>query len=252
MGQHTFAIGDVHGRADLLELLLTAIGRLATNGQFTHRIVFLGDIIDRGPDSAAAMAAVVRTLKELPESRLILGNHDWFPIRILDELAGEQREMALEHWICKMGGYATLTSYGCDPETFEASDLERCFPSEHLDVFRSAERYVELPSHLLVHAGIAPGIPLEAQTAYDLMWIKEPFLSSAGSFGKTVVHGHTVTESLYCEVTDHRIAVDTGAYASGRLSAAWIDADSKITLLHAEADGKVTVGVQPVRLRAAA
>ncbi len=252
MGQHTFAIGDVHGRADLLELLLTAIGRLAAEGHFTYRVVFLGDIIDRGPNSAAAMAAVVRTLEALPGSRLILGNHDWFPIRILDELAGAQREMALRHWVYKMGGYATLVSYGFEPETFGVRDLEQRFPVKHLEVLRDAERFVELPDHLLVHAGLAPGVPLEGQTAYDLMWIRDPFLSFAGSFGKTVIHGHTVTDSGLCEVTENRIAIDTGAYSSGRLSAAWIDPDSDITLLHAEADGKVTVGVQPVQLRAAA
>lgn len=95
MELHTFAIGDVHGRADLLEQLLATIRNLAAEDRFSYRVVFLGDIIDRGPDSAAAMSAVIRTLEDLPESRLILGNHDWFPIRILHELVGPHREIGL-------------------------------------------------------------------------------------------------------------------------------------------------------------
>lgn len=151
-----------------------------------------------------------------------------------------------------MGGDATLVSYGFDPESFGVHDLEKHFPSAHLNAFRRAERYVELPNHLLVHAGLNPGVPLEEQTAHDLMWIRNRFLTHTGSFGKTVVHGHTITASTRCEVMDNRIALDTGAYSSGRLSAAWIAADQTVSFLCTEVDGTVSVGVQPIRLLEAA
>ena len=101
-------------------------------------------------------------------------------------------------------------------------------------MLRGACRYVELPGHVLVHAGIAPGVPLAEQTAYDLMWIREPFLSHGGPFGKTVVHGHSVTTSGRCEVFANRIGIDTGAYESGRLSAVHIEPSGSISFLGTE------------------
>lgn len=217
--EHTFAIGDIHGRADLLGTLLHAIDERARDQQIEYSVVFLGDVIDRGPASRDAMKLVAETLAKSSSSRLILGNHDWFPIRILDELVGDHQHMALEHWIWRLGGDATLASYGFDPEAFSVDDLRRYFPSDHLDMLRAATSFVDLPHHILVHAGIAPGIPIAEQTRQDLMWIREPFLSYEGNFGKNVVHGHTPTTSQMCEVKSNRIAIDTGAYATDRLSA---------------------------------
>ncbi len=245
----TFAIGDIHGRADLLEIMLTAIASVALEEKARHRIVFLGDLIDRGPSSYDAVELVKHTVSSVPGSVLILGNHDWFPIRILDELEGDHREMALDHWVWKLGGDTTLRSYGFDPDLFSVEDLQSRFPADHLDLFRNAAAYVELEKHILVHAGLMPGVPLPSQSRRDLMWMREPFLSSGYEFEKTVVHGHTPTESGRCELASRRIGIDTGAYDTGTLSAIQISSSGDARFLAAST---ATVDyVKPVRLREA-
>ncbi|MBV7518966.1 metallophosphoesterase [Ensifer sp. ENS12] len=229
--RHIFAIGDIHGCADLLETLLVAIGKRADDMLIDYSVVFLGDVIDRGQNSNRALDMVEEAIASIPGSSLILGNHDWFPIRILDELSGDERDMALHHWIYRLGGSLTLLSYGFDPDAFSVSDLEKHFPTRHLSLLRSAVSHVELPRHILVHAGLAPNIPLAQQSRRDLMWIGEPFLSSTDTFEKTVIHGHTVTPSRQCEKARHRIGIDTGAYATGRLSAAHIHPDGAVDFL---------------------
>lgn len=242
---HTFAIGDVHGRADLLSPLLEFIRARAEADAIDFRIVFLGDIIDRGPASKAAMRLVSETLEAIPGSSLILGNHDWFPIRILDELQGERKHMALSHWMWNMGGDATIASYGFEPESFTVADLASRFPEEDLQLLRAAESYVELAGHVLVHAGIVPGLPMRLQSAYDLMWIREPFLSHEDLHDKVVVHGHTITGSLECEVRANRIGIDTGAHESGTLSAAHIEPDGCVAFISCNAE----MGARPVKPR---
>lgn len=223
--RHTFAIGDIHGRVDLLETLLVAIENRADDMMIDYSIVFVGDVIDRGPDSKQA----------LDGSSLILGNHDCFPIRILDELSGDHADMALDHWIYNLGGGSTLLSYGFDPDEFTVADLDEHFPRRHLELLRSAINYVELEGHILVHAGLAPGIALAQQSRRDMMWIGEPFLSSTENFEKIVVHGHTVTPSHHCEKARHRIGIDTGAYATGRLSAVHLHPDGSTEFLETSA-----------------
>ncbi len=230
-GKHVFAIGDVHGRADLLGPLLVAIEDRTIEMGVDFSVVFLGDIIDYGLRSKDCVELVVETIARTPGSRLILGNHDWFPLRILHELTGEEQSLALAYWINEIGGRATLLSYGFDPETFSVGDLERHFPTSHLELFRSAESYVELPNHILVHAGLKPNVVLSEQTRRDLMWIREPFLSTTYDFGKIVVHGHSATLSSQCEVARNRIGIDTGAYETGKLSAIQIKPDGSVAFL---------------------
>jgi len=230
-GLHSFAIGDIHGRADLLTLLLDAIKKRASDMEIEYRVIFLGDIIDRGPDSAGAMHLVSEALAENPLSQLILGNHDWFPIRILDELSGDDPKKALNHWVTRLGGDATLISYGFDPDKFCVDDLRLHFPGEHLKMLRGAKSFVETEAHVFVHAGILPGVPLADQTRHDLMWIREPFLSYRGRFEKTVVHGHTPNVSNLCETAPGRVGVDTGAYATGCLSAAHVFPSNQVLFM---------------------
>jgi serine/threonine protein phosphatase 1 len=213
----TFAIGDVHGRADLLERLLRYISETA---ECPYQIIFLGDLIDRGPDSKAAVELAIETVDGIPGSKLILGNHDHFPLRIIDEFPTEHKERAVNHWLFNMGGDATVRSYGFEPDSFAFDDLITRFPSAHLAFLRSASPYVELDRHTLVHAGLFPGVPLENQTLKDLTWITEPFLTSEGKFHKKVVHGHTITPRCQPEAFGSRIGIDTGAYISGILTAA--------------------------------
>lgn len=246
--RHVFAIGDVHGRSDLLAIMIDAIEDQASRDGFTPRVVFLGDIIDRGPSSMEAMELVRGALIRWPGSRLVLGNHDHFVLRILDETTRDRREMTLRHWISKLGGDATLASYGLDPSNITPEGFASRFPEAHVAILREASHYVELEKHVLVHAGLAPGVPLHAQAAYDLMWIKEPFLSSTGMFDKTVVHGHTVTESRQCEIASHRIGIDTGAYATGRLSAVHIYPDDSIDFLETVPGSASVEKVDPVHI----
>jgi len=213
----TFAIGDVHGRADLLERLLQYIAETA---EHPYRIIFLGDLIDRGPDSKSVVELAIETVNGIPGSKLILGNHDHFPLRIIDEFAAEHRERAINHWLFEMGGKATVLSYGFEPDRFTFDDLVTRFPAGHLAFIRSASPYVELDRHILVHAGLSPAVPLEDQTLEDLTWITDPFLAFEGHFPKTVVHGHTVTPRCQPEPFGDRIGIDTGAYLSGILTAA--------------------------------
>lgn len=240
---HTFAIGDVHGRADLLRGLLDGISERAARAGYAYRIVFLGDIIDRGPDSREAMSLVSSTLKQIPGSKLVLGNHDSFILRILDEQDPGRKQALLLHWIAKMGGDATLASYCFD---FSNANLDRIFDvidDDHIEILRAAETYVELDSHVLVHAGIEPGVPLHQQDPYKLMWIREPFLSFAGPFGKTVVHGHTSTSSMMVERFHRRIGVDTGAHDRGILWAIQILPDGSERILQSVAPVRGVVKV---------
>jgi serine/threonine protein phosphatase 1 len=212
----TFAIGDVHGRADLLERLLGYIAAIADQ---PYQVMFLGDLIDRGPDSKSAIELAIETVKSIPGSKLILGNHDHFPLRIIDEFSPENKERAIKHWLFQIGGDATVRSYGFEPNSFTYDDLITRFPAEHLAFIRNASHYVELDQQILVHAGLSPNVPLERQTLKDLTWITDPFLTFEGKFDKTVVHGHTVTPNCQPEIFGCRIGIDTGAYLSGILTA---------------------------------
>jgi serine/threonine protein phosphatase 1 len=221
-GTHTFTIGDVHGRANLLETMLSHIADRSSLEGFDYRIVFLGNVIDKGPDSHRALEIVMNTVSTVTGSRLILGNHDAIPLQIIDEDDPEKAKMRLAFWISKQHGWSTLLAYGFDPMDVTVESFRERFDPGHVAFLRSADHYIETENHILVHAGLRPGIPLAEQTPKDLMWIKEPFLSDRQSSGKMVVHGHTVTESGFPEVYPNRVGIDTGACGSGHLTAAHI------------------------------
>jgi len=228
---HTFAIGDVHGRADLLEAMLEHISDMVSDAGIRHRIVFLGDIIDKGPDSRRAMELVIQTISEVSGSKLVLGNHDALPLEILDEPDPIKANMRLVHWICNQGGAATLDSYGIDYHRLTPTGLRDQLDPDHVAFLRNAEAYIELDHHVLIHAGLRPGIPLDKQDRREIMWIREPFLAYSGSFGKTVVHGHTPTDSGRPEMFANRLCLDTGAYSSGKLSAAHITPEGSVNVM---------------------
>ncbi|TCQ04718.1 serine/threonine protein phosphatase 1 [Rhizobium sp. PP-F2F-G36] len=232
---HTFAIGDVHGRADLLETMLGHIAFHVSDEGIRHRIVFLGDIIDKGPDSRRAMELVIKTVADVPGSKLVLGNHDALPLEILDEADPGRAKMRLDHWVRNQGGDATLSSYGIDYHRLTPSKLRDRLDPKLVAFLRNAEPYVELEHHLLVHGGLRPGIPLDQQNRREIMWIREPFLSFLGSFGKTVVHGHTPTDSGRPEQFGSRLCIDTGAYSSGNLTVAHIAPDGAVDLMWTKA-----------------
>ncbi len=230
-GKHIFAIGDVHGRADLLGSLLIAIEDRALEMDVDFSVVFLGDIIDHGPLSKNCVEIVAETIDRTPGSKLILGNHDWFPLRILHELTGDQQNLALDFWIRQIGGRATLLSYDFDPDTFSVRDLERHFPTSHL---RSISLRRELRRTLRLYSGarrVTPSRSVVGANKTGPQWIREPFLSTPFDSGKIVVHGHSATASSQCEVAMHRIGIDTGAYDTGKLSAIQIKPDGSVAFL---------------------
>ncbi|GAA3107582.1 metallophosphoesterase [Rhizobium viscosum] len=228
---HTFAIGDVHGRADLLEEMLSGIAGKARNEAIDYRIVFLGDIMDRGPESRKAMDLVIRTLRDRPGSKLIRGNHDALPLRILGEADPAVQADLVNHWR-DLGGSETMLSYGLPLDAaITSEEIRHRFGDERLQCLRAAVRYVELDHHILVHAGLKPGIPLAEQDAHTLMWIRDEFLNASTSFGKIVVHGHTITSSARVEIFPNRIAIDTGAFATNILSALKISPSGDVAVL---------------------
>jgi serine/threonine protein phosphatase 1 len=212
-GVTIYAIGDIHGRSDLLDGLHERIqADAAGRGSGERRLVYLGDYIDRGEDSAG----VVERLSGggLPGFSAVhlCGNHEDFLLRFLLE------ENVAPHWLLN-GGDATLASYGVAAEGDWGRmqrQLRRALPARHLEFLENLALSHEAGGYLFVHAGIRPGLPLDRQRREDLLWIRGEFLQAAGSHGRIVVHGHSITGQV--EFRANRIGIDTGAYMSGRLT----------------------------------
>jgi serine/threonine protein phosphatase 1 len=210
-------IGDIHGRADLLECMIGQIFRdLETHPIENSLTVTIGDYIDRGPNSRGVLDRLA--CKPFPTDFIPLkGNHeDLFEAFLHDpSTAG--------HWRC-LGGLETLHSYGVDVDALmrgknyeaAAEALRTAVPRAHFDFLASLRTSVIVGRYFLCHAGVCPGVPLLQQREEDLLWIREPFLSSNADFGKIVVHGHTPTEEP--EILPNRINIDTGAFMTGRLT----------------------------------
>lgn len=219
-GIRIYAIGDVHGcDRELAALLATIDADDAARGSARTIIVFLGDLIDRGPDSAAVVERVHRRMAARPDTRLIAGNHEEV---LLLGLNGSLQAMRL---FLQIGGRETLLSYGlseadCDEGSMrELIDTARArIPADHVALMARGEAVIVLGDYAFVHAGIKPRVPLERQALSDLRWIRDGFLDDATRHDKYIVHGHTITEEV--DVRANRMGVDTGAFRSGRLSAA--------------------------------
>jgi len=226
-GRRVYAVGDIHGRADLLE---AALDRIAADdragGEAQTTLVFLGDLVDRGPDSAGVVERLRRLADEGGDARFLLGNHEEV---FLHALAGEAQAVRL---FCRIGGRETLISYGMDAAEYERADygeiaeaLARLVPPEHRDFLAGFEQLVEVGDYVFAHAGVRPGVPLHGQRGEDLRWIREPFLRHRGALEKVVVHGHTIGEEA--EFHPHRIGIDTGAYATGRLTVLALEGEER-------------------------
>tara|TARA_R110002020_G_scaffold28146_8_gene89967 strand:+ start:283 stop:1047 length:765 start_codon:yes stop_codon:yes gene_type:complete len=236
----TYAIGDVHGRRDLLEAMLAGIDD--DSGGRDARIVFLGDIIDRGPESRQCLDLVVRTLETHPGSRLILGNHEEFLLAFLN--AAHDRETVVNRWLAN-GGKETLRSYGFD-DTRDVDAIVRQLAAAHpghVAALRAADWRAETDQHLFVHGGIDPHRPLPEQDPATTRWIRERFLRFTGPLPKIVVHGHTVTVSALPELHRNRIALDTGAVNTGHLTCGIFDGNAPPRFLATDdRGGKIEVG----------
>jgi serine/threonine protein phosphatase 1 len=215
-GTRLYAIGDIHGRLDLLsELERRIVDDAAAAGAGRNVVVYLGDYVDRGSQSRE----VVERLIDRPlvgfERRLLLGNHEESMLQFLDDVQIGPAWLAY-------GGAATLLSYGVRPPSSDRDfirvqeELRGKLPAPHLAFLRSLQLSHVEGDYYFVHAGIRPGIPLDAQRQSDMLWIREEFLHSRQDFGKIVVHGHTITEVP--EIKRNRIGIDTGAFATGTLT----------------------------------
>jgi serine/threonine protein phosphatase 1 len=232
-GELVYAIGDIHGRYDLLTEMLARIVTDALDRQHGRApiLVTCGDYVDRGPDSARVLTALdwIRRDGRL-RLHALKGNHE---AAFLSFLTDPQEGAA---WL-GFGGDATLLSYGVRPpaDFQDAVELERArddllerMPAAHLRVLQDLEMMVVLGDYAFVHAGIRPGVPLARQKAEDLLWIRGPFLDRTEPFEKRIVHGHSWMETAP-EIYDNRIGLDTGAYETGVLTAARIE-DGEVAL----------------------
>lgn len=213
----TYAIGDIHGRDDLLRPLLAAINENAADS--ARRFIFLGDIVDRGPDSKECMEVVNQTLLLHPGSKFVLGNHDE---RFWHAISGILRPDEQAAWLEDFGGWQTVEAYcgGHRPSLPEFAAHFREYYDHHLEMLQSTVDKVETVNFCFVHAGVRPDVKLADQDPHDLRWIRHSFIDFSGEFEKTVVHGHTITDSGLPEVHRNRIAIDTGSYRTGRISSA--------------------------------
>jgi serine/threonine protein phosphatase 1 len=215
-----YAVGDVHGRADLLDMLLEKIERDASSAPGSRSLVFVGDYIDRGPDSRGVIERLLHPPEGF-ETYHLRGNHDQALLDFLSNPASYRT------WR-RFGAGETLLSYDVEPPTdnesaaeFARDDLAEKLPESHLRFFRELGSFVQIGGYHFVHAGARPGVPLEDQSLEDMMWIREEFLDSDEDFGKIVVHGHTPVDRPVCR--SNRIGIDTGAFATDCLTAVVLD-----------------------------
>lgn len=216
-GVRIYAVGDVHGRADLLDRLLRGIDADCMRRPVPRPVtVFVGDYIDRGPRSRDVLDLLLRW-RQHNEAVFLRGNHEIFLPRFLVD------SRTLEEWR-QYGALETLLSYGLKPtiapdrheQVRLADELADAIPREHLDFLESLELCFSCGDFLFVHAGIRPGIPIKEQTEKDLLWIREEFLAHEQPFERFVVHGHTPVNVP--DLRPNRINIDTGAFATGRLT----------------------------------
>lgn len=215
-GRRIYAIGDVHGRFDCLRDMLARIeADLNVRPTPEHRVIFLGDYTDRGPQSCEVLDHLSGLAKS-PDHVFLLGNHDEW----LRDFLGEP-EMVGAHFL-RWGGLETLQSYGIARDMLRrphgeiARELARRMPQTHRCFLRNlVVSHIE-GDYFFCHAGVRPGIPLEQQVKDDLIWIRDEFLGHSGSFGKVVVHGHTPKGQV--DILPNRINVDTCAFDTGILS----------------------------------
>lgn len=212
-----YAIGDIHGRLDLLRDLHAAVAAdLVRRPCRRFRVIHLGDYIDRGPDSAGVVEHLVEFMRD-GDAVCLRGNHDQFvPDFLADPLSTG------EAWM-RFGGDAALTSWGIDPLDMRLRSMRslrdafaRALPARHRAFFDALPHFERHGDYLFVHAGLRPGLPLTRQRPADMMTIREPFLSSSNDFDMVIVHGHTTVPEPV--LRPNRVQIDTKAWASDRLT----------------------------------
>lgn len=214
-----YAIGDIHGRLDLFDRLIERIAQdEAERASLPRLLVLLGDLIDRGPQSAQMIDRAMALARSDEDVRFLKGNHEELFI------AAARGSVQSAGFFRRIGGVETLASYGLAPALSAAMDDDAIarwmlahVPREHVDFADDFEDMLAIGDYLFVHAGIRPRVPLEAQLPADLRWIRGDFLMHRGDHGRVVIHGHSITPDV--DEQPNRIGIDTGAWRSGRLTA---------------------------------
>ena len=226
-GERAYAVGDVHGRLDLVDELLD---RIEADNQSRSpakvTIVFLGDLVDRGPQSAQVIERLRQYRPPFAKTLFVMGNHEEVLLRIVRGDTG-----VVADWL-RFGGAECVRSYGIDPADLQSCSpadvprmLREAIPEEHLQFLSSFVDTASFGRYLFVHAGIRPGVSLSRQLPQDLRWIRLPFLEDERDHGRIVVHGHTISE--FVDVRANRIGIDTGAYRTGVLTALGVEAEER-------------------------
>jgi serine/threonine protein phosphatase 1 len=228
-GVRVYAMSDIHGCAHLLEQMFAVIDADMSNSRPYRAIeVFLGDYIDRGPDSRRTLDLLIQRSRHR-NTVFLKGNHEAYFTSVLDDPS------RLGEWL-KVGGLQTMVSYGLsaapDLGKEEQSDLVRVLrssmPPQHIEFLRQLRPTFTCGDFFFVHAGVRPGIALSEQREQDLLWIRDEFLQSKKRFGKYVVHGHTPVRQA--ELLENRANIDTGAYATGNLTLLSIQGNSMLAI----------------------
>jgi serine/threonine protein phosphatase 1 len=235
-GRRAYAIGDIHGCLDLLETLLRRIEEdIAESPRAKVSMVFLGDVIDRGPHSAEVIERLRTYAHPRATTHFVMGNHEEVMLRVIE---GEKD--VLSSWL-RFGGADTLKSYGLKPrEIVKMGDDERiaalreAIPLSHRQFLAGFSDSISFGDYLFVHAGIRPGVGLSEQSQSDLRWIRDPFLDDPTDHGFVVVHGHTISNTV--DVAPNRIGIDTGAFCTGVLTALCIEGPNRWLLQTSESE----------------
>jgi len=225
--RRVYAIGDVHGRNDLLQQLIEKImDDDAARGKAESEIIFLGDLIDRGPDSAGVLETAMQLKQQFGSVRFLMGNHEEV---FLQAASGDEKAA---RFFNRIGGKETILSYEISMQEYMQLDsaalaerLPNLIPAQHIDFVKSFEDQIVIGDYAFVHAGIRPGLSLDEQKPKDLRWIREEFLSVKEPHEKVIVYGHTINDVVVEK--GNRIGIDTGAYYTEKLTALALERDQR-------------------------
>ncbi len=214
-----YAIGDVHGYLQKLKSLIRRIKNDA--GRQPYKIIFLGDLVDRGPNSRGVIEYIIDRQNAGEDWQVVKGNHDDYLLRYGrgEELSTLKTQSGLSWFNPRMGGSRTVKSFGINKHILDSARTK--VSAEILDWMEELPYSIEIENYFFVHAGVDPARPLNDQDPFDLMWIRKPFFDHKESFGPLIIHGHTPVEKV--TFYGNRVNVDTGAGYGKHLSALVIE-----------------------------
>lgn len=228
VGVRVYAVGDIHARLDLFDAIVARVDNDRIGWPGRIEVVLLGDYVDRGPDSSALLDRLSAPLPAWAQWTLLRGNHEQ---AMLDAIDGAGGDRVLRLWLDN-GGREALRSYGVGAPVAYGDDLDAIaaqlrarIPGRHVALLRGLKLTHRIGDYLFVHAGIRPGVPIEAQDERDLLWIRNEFLDCSDDHGCVVVHGHSISREA--DERHNRIGIDTGAFATGRLTALVLEGETR-------------------------